>query len=115
MAKKKAAPAPEPEKEEDIDYPYGVAQLADRLEIEPSSVRVRLRNADIPKAGKMYGWKTKREFEEIVKELEATPATPIRKEAAPAPASSRRKKEPEPEPKKTTLRRRSRPAAEATA
>ena len=114
MAKKRKQEEPE-EKECSIEFPYTVQSLADRLEIEPASVRVKLRNADIPKAGKMYGWKTKREFEEIVKELEATPATPIRKEAAPAPASSRRKKEPEPEPKKTTLRRRSRPAAEATA
>jgi hypothetical protein len=70
-------------------------------------VRVKLRNAGIEKAGKMYGWDSKREYEKVLAELESEPA-------APAPARSKKKAapEPEPEPRKATLRRRKRASVE---
>lgn len=51
---------------------YGVPQLAEALEIEPSTVRIRLRNAEIGKNGKRYGWETKKEFEAVLKTLKET-------------------------------------------
>jgi len=110
MAKKQKQEEPE----NNIEFPYTVQSLADRLDLEPASVRVKLRNADIPKNGKMYGWKTKREFEEVVKELESTPAN-----GASSKPAKKAKKEPDPPPKKAakkTLKRKSKSeGAEASA
>lgn len=65
----KAAPAKE-EKAPAADKPkYGVAELAEALGIKPASVRVRLRNAEIAKSGKSYGWNTQKEFNEVVKAM----------------------------------------------
>lgn len=61
-AEKKAA-APE--------FKYGVADLAEKLGIEPASVRVQLRNKKIEKAGKSYGWNSKAELDEVVAALKA--------------------------------------------
>jgi hypothetical protein len=107
MAKKPIKRAAEPEEPE--SYPYNVETLAKALDLAPASVRVKLRNAGIEKAGKMYGWETKREYEKVLDELEND-------EPAPAPAKSTKKKAaPEPEPKKATLRRRKRAPAEEEA
>jgi len=111
MAKKPITRAAEPEEPE--SYPYNVETLAKALDLAPASVRVKLRNANIRKAGKMYGWETKREYEKVLAELESD-------EPAPAPARSKKRAAPEPEPeptkKRTTLRRkRSAETEEATA
>lgn len=59
------------EKEEPETFKYGVADLAEKLDLEPASVRVKLRNAGIEKAGKSYGWNTKAELQEVIDELKA--------------------------------------------
>ena len=58
------------EKEEAApEFKYGVQDIADALDIAPASVRVKLRNADIEKAGKSYGWNSKAELKEVIDEL----------------------------------------------
>lgn len=59
-AEKKAAPE---------EFKYGVDDVADALGIKPASARVQLRNNNIEKAGKSYGWNSKSEVEEVVKKL----------------------------------------------
>lgn len=65
-----------PAKEE---YKYDVNALADRLGIKAASARVQLRNHEVPKAGKSYGWNTDKEFEAVVKQL--TPDAKVAKKA----------------------------------
>ena len=76
----KSAPAPaksEPEKAEkakptppQVEKPkYGVPELADLLGVKATSLRVRLRNAEIPKKGKVYGWDTKAAMQEVADKL----------------------------------------------
>lgn len=48
---------------------YGVEDVAKLLEIEPASARVQLRNHNIKKAGKSYGWNTKEEVAEVAKKV----------------------------------------------
>jgi len=48
---------------------YGIADLAEALDIEPASARIRLRNAEIKKRAGRYGWNTKAELDEVVKKL----------------------------------------------
>lgn len=69
-ATKKVAPA-KTEKDEAAEptHKYGVNDLAELMGIQPASVRVRLRNAEIPKAGKAYGWDTKAELQDVMKEI----------------------------------------------
>lgn len=62
------------EKEAAPEFKYGVSDLAEALDIEPASVRVRLRNKGIEKAGKSYGWNSKAELNEVVEQLKAKPA-----------------------------------------
>ena len=73
MAKKdKAEKAAKSEKKESApEFKFGVADLAEKLGIEPASVRVQLRNRKIEKAGKSYGWNTKAELQEVVDQLKA--------------------------------------------
>lgn len=59
----------EKEKTATEDFKYGVEDLADALGIKPASARVQLRNNNIEKAGKSYGWNSKSELEEVVKQL----------------------------------------------
>ena len=84
------------------------------MELGAATIRVKLRNAGIEKAGKQYGWKTKREFEEVAKELEALT------NGAAKPAKKAKEPEPPPPPKKAkkfTLKRKSKVSGgdEATA
>lgn len=70
MAKAKAktedkAPAAEKPK-------YGVPELAEALGIEGASVRVKLRKSSFEKEGRAWGWNTKKDFDEVVKELKAS-------------------------------------------
>lgn len=50
---------------------YGVDYLAKALDKEANLVRVQLRNANIKKLGKSYGWATKAEADAIVKQLKS--------------------------------------------
>lgn len=63
-----------------------MTELAEALGIEPTSVRVKLRNAEIDKAGRSYGWNTQKDFDAVVKQLKST-AKPAKEEPAPAPAT----------------------------
>lgn len=76
MAKAKAETKEKSVKEEKEAAPtfkYGVTDLADMLEIEPASVRVKLRNNKVKKAGKSYGWNTAAELREIVDLIKTKP------------------------------------------
>lgn len=54
------------------EYKYTVDDLADYLDIEPASARIKLRNAGVKKAPNgRYGWKTKTSMEEIGDELKS--------------------------------------------
>lgn len=50
-------------------FKYGVEDIAEALEIKPASARVQLRNNNIKKAGKSYGWNSKADMEEVVAKL----------------------------------------------
>lgn len=63
---KKSAP-PQPPKPK-----YGVPELATALEMEATSVRVKLRQLGIPKNGKVYGWDTKDAMGEVIKKIQAS-------------------------------------------
>lgn len=71
MAKKdKAEKAnPKEEKAAEREFKFGVADLAEMLDIEPASVRVKLRNHGIAKAGKSYGWNSKADLKEVADSL----------------------------------------------
>ena len=59
------------------EYKFGVEDLADALDIEPASARIKLRNANIKKASNgRYGWKTKADLQEVVDKLKRTKAAP---------------------------------------
>ena len=69
------------------EFKYGVNDLADALDIEAASVRVKLRSAGIEKAGRSYGWNSQKEFDRVVKELKAVKSAPREKaETTKAPA-----------------------------
>ena len=53
------------------EFEFGVEDLAEELGIKPASVRVQLRNKGIEKAGKAYGWDTKKELKEVIAQLKA--------------------------------------------
>ena len=61
----KPAAAPKPK--------YGVAELAKELGIKDASARVRLRNAEIPKTGKSYGWDSEKAMKAVAKQLKSDP------------------------------------------
>lgn len=60
-----------PAKPEAPTFKYGVKDLATALDIKEASVRVRLRSAKVPKAGKSYGWNSKAELEEVIKSIKS--------------------------------------------
>ena len=83
----KAAPEKEAPAKGVADKPkFGVAELAEALDIEPTSVRVKLRNAGIEKDGRAYGWNTQKDFDAVVKQLKSTADKPTKAAAEPAPA-----------------------------
>lgn len=47
------------------EFKYGVKDLAEKLNIRETSVRVKLRNCEVPKAGRSYGWNTKDELNAV--------------------------------------------------
>jgi hypothetical protein len=64
-------PAVETKEAKTPEFKYGVKDLAQALGIKETSVRVKLRNAEVPKAGKSYGWNSKKELEDVAKQLSA--------------------------------------------
>ena len=63
-------------------FKFGVEDLADKLGIEPASVRIKLRNAGVKKLnGNAYGWKTKDELAALAEKLGKTKAAPAKKNA----------------------------------
>jgi hypothetical protein len=70
MAKDKSK-AKKEDKEEAQEFKFGVADIAEALDIKPASVRVQLRNKGIEKAGKSYGWNSKTELKEVIDQLKA--------------------------------------------
>jgi superfamily II DNA or RNA helicase len=64
---KKAAGAPKASE----TFKYTVADLAKVLGIKEASVRIKLRNNEIDKAGRAYGWNSKAEYEKVLKQLKA--------------------------------------------
>ena len=74
-------------------FKYGVSDLADKLGIEAATVRVRLRNANVAKAGKSYGWNTKSDLEDVIAEIQAEkPAKKAKADKAPKKADKADKK-----------------------
>lgn len=65
--KKKPTPPPQPPKPK-----YGVPELAQEMGVKPTSLRVKLRSAGIPKNGKLYGWDTKEQMKAVVDKLKAS-------------------------------------------
>jgi SNF2 family DNA or RNA helicase len=65
--KAKPTPPPQPPKPK-----YGVPELAEAMGVKTSSVRVKLRAAGIEKSGKLYGWDSKAEMQEVITKLKAT-------------------------------------------
>lgn len=70
-AVKKAAPKKAPTKAPVEAMKYGVDDVAAALGIKPASVRVRLRNANVAKAGKSYGWNSQKDLDAVVKQLKS--------------------------------------------
>lgn len=58
-------------KAEAPEFKYGVEDIATELGIKAASVRVQLRNKNIDKAGKAYGWNTKAELDGVISQLKA--------------------------------------------
>lgn len=81
-AKKPAAPkaeakkpAPKEAKAPAADTPkYGIQDLAKMLDLKEASVRVKLRNSNVAKSGKSYGWNSKADLEAVAKQLSAKEA-----------------------------------------
>jgi len=74
MAKAKEKAKEKPAKEEKAEAPsfkYGVADLAKILGVKEASARVQLRNHNIKKAGKSYGWNAKDEVQAVADKIKA--------------------------------------------
>ena len=98
MAKEKVdtkAKAKATEKDEPETFKYGVSDIADKLGIDASAVRVKLRNAGVEKAGKSYGWNTKSELNEVIDEI----STPAKKAKADEKPKGKAKADEKPAPK----------------
>lgn len=59
------------EKAAEREFKYGVEDLAETMGLKPASVRVQLRNHSIEKAGKSYGWNSKKDLDEVIAQLKA--------------------------------------------
>lgn len=90
----------------DLGFKYGVTDLADKMGIEPASVRVALRNKGVAKNGSVYGWNSKADLEEVIGTLQ-TKATKSAKaeKTEKAPAKKVSKEEPKSEAKKSPAKK----------
>lgn len=88
MAKEKIDTKAKPAaKDEAETFKYGVSDIAEKMGIDASAVRVKLRNAGIEKSGKSYGWNTKTDLNEAIDEI--TTAKKVKAEAKPAKADAK--------------------------
>lgn len=71
-ATKDTKPAKAAKTEAPADAGYGVNYLAEQLGIEPFSVRVKLRDHEIPKNGNRYQWASKKEADKVVAQIRST-------------------------------------------
>ena len=80
MAKKVKAPAKKVAEKKaaakavEAKLPFGVAEAAKHLDTNPTYLRAKLRNANVKKAGKSYGWKSKTEMVAALKKVEGVSA-----------------------------------------
>lgn len=65
-----------PVKEKAPEFKYGVSDIATKLGIKETSVRVKLRNHEVPKAGRSYGWNSKEELQKVIDAISAKASTP---------------------------------------
>jgi hypothetical protein len=70
-AEKPAKNEDKAEKAAEREFKFGVEDLAEAMGVKPASVRVQLRNHSIQKAGKSYGWNTKKELEEVMASIKS--------------------------------------------
>lgn len=68
-AQVKPAKSEKQAKSEEPEFKYGVSDLAEMLDLSPASVRVHLRNNEVERAGRSYGWNTKSELEAVAKQI----------------------------------------------
>ena len=76
----------------DLGFKYGVTDLADKMGIEPASVRVALRNKGVPKNGSVYGWNSKADLEEVISKLQTKSSKTKDERKAPAKGDGEGKK-----------------------
>lgn len=69
-------------KEKAAEFKYGVSDVAEALGIKEASVRVQLRNRNVPKAGKSYGWNTQAELKEVIAQLKTADESKAKKTKA---------------------------------
>lgn len=60
-------------------FKYGVDDVAKALNLKPASVRVQLRNQNVTKAGKSYGWNSRADLDEVIKKLKNDNKAPAKK------------------------------------
>ena len=81
--KSKAKPAKETKaKAEVVEHKYGVADLAKLMGVKEASARVQLRNHNVKKDGKSYGWDTKDEVQAIADKIKPSASAKKAKEDA---------------------------------
>jgi hypothetical protein len=68
---------------------YDVENLAKDLGIQPASVRVALRKADIERPGRAYEWSSRKEYDAVLAKLKEASSASDKKEPAKAPAKSK--------------------------
>jgi len=89
----------------DHGFKYGINDLAKRLDTDPQLARGRLRRAEIAKSDKgVYGWRTDKDLDSVVKQLQA-----------PKPKSEKAEAKPAPKPDKAPKAEKKASRAEATA
>ena len=72
-------------------FKYGVKDLAEKLDIDGASVRIKLRNAGVAKASNgSYGWNTKDELSAVIEKITAKKEKATGKPKADAKASTKK-------------------------
>lgn len=52
-------------------FKYGVADVADALNVNEATARMKLRNAGIEKAGRSYGWDKQTDLKDVIAKLKS--------------------------------------------
>lgn len=96
------------EKTAEREFEYGVEDIAEELGIKPASVRVQLRNKGIEKAGKSYGWNSKKELKEVIEQIRSGSSDDDDEDERPAKKSKKAKAEKGGKAKKGSSKKKSR-------